>query len=130
MRGSRYHYTCARQIGALPESLRSRPFVNPGDVFLCPDHQAYAGDVLVKALPFLPNVYQRDWLRRPSPPHAFHPQLDDTVVYFPQGHLQHLLEFGDADVPLTQFACCVCRVVEQRFAFPNHLCRSNSILEV
>ena len=130
MRGSRYHYTCARQIGALPESLRSRPFVNPGDVFLCPDHQAYAGDVLVKALPFLPNVYQRDWLRRPSPPHAFHPQLDDTVVYFPQGHLQHLLEFGDADVPFTQFACCVCRVVEQRFAFPNHLCRSNSILEV
>ena len=128
--GSRYHYTCARQLGVLPEALRAHPFVNPGDVFLCPDHQQLGGDVLVKALPFLPNVYQRDWLRRPSPSHVFHPQLNDTVVYFPQGHLQHLLEFGDADLPFAEFACCVCRVTEQHFAFPNHLCCSNSVLEI
>ena len=127
---SRYHYACARQIGALPEALQSRPFVNPGDVFLCPDHQQFADDVLVKALPFLPYLYQRDWLRRPSPSSTFHPQLNDAVVYFPQGHLQHLFEFGDADLPFTEFACCVCRVVEQQFAFPNHLCNSNSVLEV
>lgn len=82
----------------------------------------------MNAVPRVSNVYQRDWLRRSSHSKSFLPQLGDYVVYFPQGHLQHLLEFGDADLPFTTYSCCVCRVIGQSFAFPQHLCCSNSIL--
>ena len=82
----------------------------------------------MEAVPRIPYIYTRDWLRLPSLEPAFQPQVDDLVVYFPQGHLQHLLEFGDADLPFTQYPCCVCKVVHQEYQFPHHLCVSSSIV--
>ena len=50
------------------------------------------------------------------------------VVYFPQGHIQHLLQFGDPELPFTLFSCCVCVVRACSYHFPHHLAPSSSIV--
>ena len=39
-------------------------------------------------------------------------------MYFPQGHIQHLLQFGDPELPFTLFSCCVCVVRACSYHFP------------
>lgn len=53
--------------------------------------------------------------------------MNDIVVYFPQGHIHHLLEFGDKDLPFTLFPCCCCRIEQASYHFPNHLVACSSI---
>lgn len=61
------------------------------------------------------------------PSHSFFPQLKDVVVYFPQGHLAHLLQYGDADLPYDAFPCCCCQITGVDYRFPHHLVSSSSI---
>ena len=69
--------------------------------------------------------YDRDWLRSLDP--TF-PQIGDYMVYFPQGHIQHLLEFGDAELPFTTFSLCLCHVDGMETVFPHHTCHCMSIV--
>ena len=48
-------------------------------------------------------------------------------MYFPQGHLHHLLQFGDSETPFTAFPCCCCQIEEANYQFPSHLVPSSSI---
>lgn len=115
-------------MDAVPAGLEEYPFISKSDLFVCPEHHHYAKDTLLEATSRVNYVYSRDWLRLPTLEPAFQPQIGDYVVYFPQGHLQHLLEFGDKDLPFTNYPCCVCKVISQEFCFPHHLCVSMSII--
>lgn len=75
--------------------------------------------------PHLRYEYHRDWLRSCD---ASYPQLGEFYVYFPQGHIQHLLEFGDPETPFTAVSLCLCQIDSMEVRFPHHTCCSMSIL--
>ena len=134
---SHYHVPCAAEDNLLPLEAVHAPFVAPPAAFLCHDHIALQSNPLLKAVvgpsppshpqPFATTQFSRDWLRRADAPSA-PPQLGDWVVYFPQGHIQHLLQYGDPDIPFCMFSCCVGRVMTSTVDFPHHLAPSSSIV--
>ena len=47
---SRYHYTCAKELGLLQPVLEHEPFVTQNELFLCPEHRSFENDFFLKAM--------------------------------------------------------------------------------
>ena len=128
---------CAAEEGLLPPEATHAPFIAPTAVFVCREHISLQHHPLLQPVvpppplsypqPFASTLFTRDWLRQTAPSPSL-PQLGDRVIYFPQGHIQHLLQYGDPELPVTLFSCCVGRIRAFSITFPHHLAPSSSVV--